>query len=180
MNGRTASLGALAAATLGALAVAADRVLAGRDRDEVPPVDTFVVVDAPPARVWDVLADVPGQPRWMTDLKRVDLLDPPPVRAGSRARGLVRILGVPIADPVTITAFEPPAHFAIRHDGVFGGEGTIDLEPGADGRSTIVHWRERLVPPLLPNLAGRLERPLLRRVFQADLHRLRRLIEETA
>ncbi len=177
---RGATLGIATGSVLAGLAVAADRLLALGTSATIPAIETFVVVDAPPERVWDVLADVPGQPRWMTDLKRVELLDPPPVRAGTRARGLVRILGLPVPDPVTITAFEPPTRFAIRHDGAFGGDGTIELEPGADGRSTIVRWRERLVPPLLPQVTARLGRPLLRRVFQADLHRLRRLVEGPA
>ncbi|HEY3522461.1 MAG TPA: SRPBCC family protein [Candidatus Limnocylindrales bacterium] len=177
---RFAGIGVATAAALGSLAVATDRLLAARGARDDLPIDTFVVVDAPPADVWAVLADMPGQPRWMTDLKAVELLDPPPIRAGSRARGIVRILGIPVADPVTITAFDAPNRFAIRHDGLFAGDGTIELRPGADGRSTIVRWRERLVPPLLPHLAGRVQRPILRRVFQADLHRLRRLVERPA
>jgi uncharacterized membrane protein len=169
------SLGALAAlAAAGALAV--DRVLSRRGG--AGPIDTFVVVDAPAADVWAEVSDVPGQPRWMTDLRSVRLLDPGPVRVGSRAEGLVRILGIPVRDPVTITAFEPPRRFAIRHDGVFSGDGVIELDPGADGRSTIVRWRERLVPPILPGLGSLVGRPILRRVFQADLHRLRRLLEQ--
>jgi uncharacterized protein YndB with AHSA1/START domain len=158
------------------LAVVVDRLLRGRSSDGRP-IDTFVVVDAPIARVWAEVADVEGQPRWMTDLKSVRLLTPPPLESGSRAEGTVRILGVPVRDPVTITEFEPPRRFAIRHEGTFRGEGTLTLEPGADGCSTILRWRERLAPPLLPHLGALLQRPILRAVFQADLHRLRRLLE---
>ncbi len=158
------------------VAVVVDRLLAGQTPGGRS-VDTFVVVDAPIERVWAEVADVEGQPRWMTDLKSVRLLTPGPPGAGSRAEGTVRILGVLVRDPVTITEFEPPSRFAIRHDGAFRGEGTLTLEPGADGRSTILRWRERLVPPLLPHLGALIQRPILRAVFQADLHRLRRLIE---
>ncbi|HET7028705.1 MAG TPA: SRPBCC family protein [Candidatus Limnocylindrales bacterium] len=171
---RLLSLGALGVIA----AVVADRLL-GRRRATaaLAPIETFAVVDAPIERVWRTLADVEGQPRWMTDLKSVRLLDDGPVGAGSRAEGTVRILGIPVRDPVTITEFDAPTRFAIRHDGAFGGEGVMTLEPGADGRSTIVRWRERLVPPVLPHLAAVLQRPILRAVFQADLHRLRRLLE---
>jgi uncharacterized protein YndB with AHSA1/START domain len=166
--------------TLGAVAaVAADRFL-GRTGAGDRAIETFTVIDAPPERVWAELADVEGQPRWMADLKSVRLIDPAPVAEGTRAVGAVRILGVPVVDPVTITAFDVPRRFAIRHDGTFRGEGEITLEPGADGRSTIVRWRERLVPPVLPHLGATLQRPLLRAVFQADLHRLRRLLESGA
>jgi len=159
-------------------AAAIDRILGRHAAGAIAaPIESFVVIEAPISDVWSELANIEGQPRWMTDLKAVRLLTPPPVGLGTRAEGTVRILGVPVRDPVTVTAFEPPTRFAIRHEGRFSGEGTIDLEAGADGRSTIVRWRERLVPPLLPNLGALLQRPVLREVFQADLHRLRRLFE---
>lgn len=169
---RTAIAGTGAAVAV----VVADRLLALRSSG-AGPIETFVVVDAPIEEVWAQLADVERQPRWMADLKSVRILTPAPIGLGSRAEGTVRILGVPVRDPVTITAFDPPTRFAIRHDGTFRGEGGLTLESGADGCSTIVRWRERLVPPLLPHLGGFLQRPILRAVFQADLHRLRRLLE---
>ena len=76
-----------------------------------------------------------------------------------------------------MTAFEPPTRFAIRHEGLFTGGGLITLEPGADGTTTIVRWDETLVPPLLPELGALLQAPVLRPIFQADLHRLKRLVE---
>jgi len=78
---------------------------------------------------------------------------------------------------VEVTAFEPPTRFAIRHEGLFTGGGLITLEPGADGTTTIVRWDETLVPPLLPELGALLQAPILRSIFQADLHRLKRLVE---
>ena len=47
----------------------------------------------------------------------------------------------------------------------------------------IVLWdrrRETLVPPILPELGARVQAPLLTRVFQDDLHRLKRLVETGA
>jgi hypothetical protein len=125
--------------------------------------------------VWTVLADIPGQPRWMTDLKHVDLLDPPPVGVGTRAVGRVRVFGIAVDDPVTVTAWEPGSRFGIRHDGLFRGDGEITLEPSVDG--SVVRWSERLVAPVLPHLAGVVGGPILRRVFAADLERLRELVE---
>ena len=51
------------------------------------------------------------------------------------------------------------------------------LEPGADGTTTIVRWEERLEPPVLPDLGALLQAPILRAVFQADLERMKRLVE---
>jgi uncharacterized membrane protein len=167
---------------LGLLATAAawlvDRRLAERRVGALPaPIRSLVVVDAPIERTWAVLADVEGQPRWMHDLKSVRIDTPGPIGPGTRATGRVRILGITVEDPVEITEFEPPSRFAIAHEGLFTGSGLITLEPGADGTTTIVRWEEVLVPPVLPEVGALVMRPILGAVFQADLHRLARLVE---
>jgi uncharacterized protein YndB with AHSA1/START domain len=165
-----------AAAVLGAIGL--ERWLGyragGRDPD---PIRSFVVIDAPPERVWEELADIEGQPRWMRDMKEVRVLTSGPVGAGTRGEAHVRIFGIGVTDPVSVSAFDPPRRFAIRHEGAFKGGGEIRLEAGADGSSTIVRWDETLVPPLLPHVAAALQRPILGRIFQADLIRLRELLE---
>jgi uncharacterized membrane protein len=170
----------LAAVGLG-LAYVADRLLAARRGTASPrPIHTFVVIEAPIERVWDELADVEGQPRWMHEMKSVRMLTPDPLGVGSRGLAEVRILGIGVEDPVTITAFEPPRRFAIQHEGLFTGGGVIELTPGSDGRSTIVTWDETLVPPFLPELGAAIQRPILGAIFQADLHRFRELLETPA
>jgi uncharacterized membrane protein len=160
------------------LGFVADRLLAAR-RDGAPPapIRSFVVIDAPIQRVWDELADIEGQPRWMVEMKSVRMLTPDPLGVGSRGLARVRILGIGVEDPVTVTEFEPPRRFAIRHEGLFTGGGTIDLTPGSDGRSTIVTWDETLIPPVLPDLGAVIGRPILGSIFQSDLHRFRELLE---
>ena len=79
---------------------------------------------------------------------------PAPIGVGTRAEATVRVLGIPVADPVVIVAFEPPTRYAIRHLGLFEGDGLFTLEPGADGTTTIVRWEERLEPPVLPDLGA--------------------------
>jgi hypothetical protein len=113
----------------------------------------------------------------MTEMKAVRITTPGPVGVGTRGEADVRILGIGVSDPVEIVAFEPPHRFAIRHEGVFTGGGVIELQPGSDGRSTIVMWDETLVPPILPELGALVGRPILGAIFQADLHRFRELLE---
>jgi uncharacterized membrane protein len=177
----TARLVALALLLAPAAALALDRWLGAR-RGTNPPLamDMLAVVDAPIEDTWAVVSDVPRQPEWMHDMKRVTIETPGPVRPGTRAEATVRILGIAVSDPVEIAELEPPRRFAVRHDGRFTGEGVITLEPGADGTTTIVRWRERLVPPILPELGARVQAPILTRVFQDDLHRLKRLVETGA
>jgi hypothetical protein len=158
-----------------------DRLLAARAGDAAPePVRTEVAIRAPLERVWEVLADVEGQPRWMTDLKSVRMLTPPPIGVGTRAEGDIRIFGMAALDPITITVFEPPRRFAIRHEGRFTGEGMIALESGPADGTTIARWTETIVPPYLPHLSRLALTPVLRLVFQRDLDNLRDLIETGA
>lgn len=162
----------------GVLGWVVDRALAARRGERPPdPIHSTVEINAPIERVWETLTDVEGQPRWMRDLKAVRLLTPAPIGIGTTAEGEVRIFGMQTVDPITVTSFEPPRRFAIRHEGRFSGEGVIELEPGSGGRTTIVRWDETLVPPQLPHLSSAALRPILERVFAADLERLRTLVE---
>lgn len=166
-------------ATAGAAlaAIGLERWLAARQADGPPAIRTFVVIDASPERVWAELADIEGQPRWMREMKEVRLLTPAPVGVGTRGEATVRIFGIAVTDPVTVTEFDPPRRFGIRHEGTFAGSGVIELEPGVDGTSTILRWEETLIPPLLPHLGAAVQRPILERIFQDDLGRLRDLLE---
>jgi uncharacterized membrane protein len=160
------------------VAIVLDRRLAARRGARPPaPISTLVVVDAPVERTWAVLADIPLQPEWMHDMKRVEILTPGPTGVGTRGSATVRIFGIAVTDPVEVTEFEPPRRFAIRHEGLFTGGGLITLEPGAGNATTIVRWDETLVPPILPELGALLQAPVLRAIFQADLHRFKRLVE---
>ncbi len=171
---------ALATAGVG-LAWGVDRWLGGRQRPDdgvatPDPIRSSIEIGAPIERVWIRLAEVERQPEWMHDLKWVHLLTPGALGVGSRAEGLVRILGIGVRDPVEVTEFLPPHDYAIRHDGPFRGSGVFRLEALDDGRTRIT-WDETLVPPILPNLIGLIQAPLLGRIFQADLERLREQLE---
>ena len=171
--------GALRLALVGAgIGYALDRVLSNQSGGADPdPIESMIVIDAPIERVWAEVADVEGQPRWMQEMKAVRLLTPGPVGVGTVGEADVRIFGISVTDPVQITEFEPPHRFAISHEGSFTGRGLITLESGADGTTTIVRWEERLVPPLLPHLGALMMTPTLGAIFQADLARLKELVE---
>ena len=167
------------AALGGVTLVAIDRLLRRRrGRATIAPLRMLVVVDAPLERTWALVADVPRQPEWMHEMKAVAVVDPLPLRVGSRAEATVRILGIAVTDPVVVTDITPPTRYAIRHEGLFRGEGVLTLEAGATGETTIVRWEETLIPPLLPDLGAVLQAPILRAIFQADLVRLKALVEQ--
>jgi uncharacterized protein YndB with AHSA1/START domain len=171
--------GALRLALVGAgIGYALDRILSKRtDGAEPDPISSMIVIDAPIERVWTEVADIEAQPRWMHEMKAVRLLTSGPIGVGTKGEADVRIFGIQVSDPVTITEFEPPHRFGISHEGSFSGRGLITLEPGADGSTTIVRWDERLVPPVFPHLGALVMAPTLGAIFQADLVRLKELVE---
>jgi Polyketide cyclase / dehydrase and lipid transport len=171
---RAAGLGIAAAAA----AFALDRWLAARRGTAPPtPLRMLAVVDARIAATWSVLADIPLQVEWMREMKQVTVITPGPVGIGTRGTAIVRVFGIPVPDPVEVVEFEPPTRYAIRHHGVFAGSGTITLEAGADGTTTIVRWEEALRPVVLPELGSRIAGLVLQPIFQADLLRFGRLVE---
>ncbi|MBA2755901.1 MAG: SRPBCC family protein [Chloroflexi bacterium] len=164
---------------LGAVvAVVAEAVLRRRAAGRAPePIQLLAVIDAPIEDVWSELIDIEGQPRWMHDMKSVRMEAPGAATVGSRGEATVRMFGIAVTDPVTVTVLEPPTRFGIAHEGVFSGGGTFDLTGGADGTTTIVRWEEILQPPILPHLAALITAPVFRHIFQADIGRFKAIVE---
>jgi Polyketide cyclase / dehydrase and lipid transport len=150
-------------------------VLAGQALIES--IHSEVVVRATIERTWEVLADIPGQLRWMTEMKSVQVLTPGPVRVGTQSVAFVRVLGVRVRDPIEVTAWDPPRRYAISHNGVVKGEGEIELTPGDVPETTRVTWDETLIAPLFPHLGGMAFRAIFGPIFQADLETFARIVE---
>lgn len=143
-----------------------------------PVMKMVIAIDAPIDEVWRVVADVERQPTWMSEMKSVRVLTPGPVRVGTRGEADVRIFLVGMVDTVEVDVFEPPTRFGIRHVGTYSGEGRIVLEALGAGR-TLVRWDERMVPPAFPHVGQLVQKPILGAIFQADLERLKELVESS-
>ncbi len=159
--------------------VAAERwlasVIASGDGPD-PTMKMAIAIDAPIDAVWEAVSDIERQPLWMREMRSVRLLTAGPVGIGTRGEADVRIFLVGVVDPVEIDRYDPPVAFGIRHVGVFAGSGRIGLE-ALDARRTLVRWDEQLVPPIFPNLGQLLQKPILGAIFQADLERLKEMVE---
>jgi uncharacterized protein YndB with AHSA1/START domain len=142
-----------------------------------PRMHMEILINAPLPRVWEYASDVKRQPEWMHEMKRVEMITPGPIKVGSRGRATVRIFGISTTDDVVITRLEPPHAFGIRHEGKFTGEGLLEFSAASE-QQTLIRWMEYLRPPIFPMLAGFLQRPILRRIFQSDLRHLKEILEE--
>lgn len=150
--------------------------LVARGEGPDPVMKMAITIGAPVDEVWDVVSDIERQPLWMEEMKAVRLRSPGPVGVGTRGEADVRIFLVGVVDPVEVDVYDPPLRFGIRHVGTFAGEGRITLE-AIDARRTLVRWDEHLVPPLFPHLGQLLQKPVMGAIFQADLERLREIVE---
>ena len=159
--------------------VAAERwlgsVIASGDGPD-PAMKMAIAIDAPIDAVWEAVSNIERQPLWMREMRSVRLLTAGPVGIGTRGEADVRIFLVGVVDPVEIDQYDPPVAFGIRHVGIFAGSGRIALE-ALDARRTLVRWDERLVPPVFPNLGQLVQKPILGAIFQADLERLKEMVE---
>ena len=81
-------------------------------------------------------------------------------------------------DVMEITEWEPPRVMGVHHSGVVTGTGRFTLEP-LDGARTEFTWDEELrFPWYLGARAGAVAaQPVLRRVWRANLDRLRQRVE---
>jgi len=144
-----------------------------------PEINLTIEIAAPRSVVWAYASDIARQPEWMHEMKRVEMLTPPPVQPGSRGRATVRIFGISTTDDVVITQFDPPSTFAIRHEGKFVGEGLLRFT-SIDESHTRIDWMEYLRPPLFANIGGFVQRPILGAIFRSDLRHLKRILEESS
>jgi hypothetical protein len=142
-------------------------------------LDLRIFIRATPEQVWEVLADLEGQKRWMVDLRRLDITSEQRSGLGTEVDVTSELFGIPLVkDKMLITAWEPPYRFDVKHVGAFTGYGSFMLEPVADG--TVFTWIEEFKPPLwkLGELGFSLVvGPHLRSVFRRSMDNVRKLSE---
>jgi hypothetical protein len=117
-------------------------------------ISTTTEIDAPPARVWSVLVDLPAYSEWNPFIVEA---------SGTLAVGstLTLRMALPGREPMTITprllVVEPGHELRWKGrlwiPGLFDGEHAFVLTPLDDGRTRLDHW-ERFAGLLLPIAKG--------------------------
>jgi uncharacterized protein YndB with AHSA1/START domain len=140
-------------------------------------ITTAVQIDAPPDRVWPLLADLGGHGQWMADVRSIEFETAKLSGLGTRMRIHTQVGPLFTQDRVEVTAWEEGRRIAIAHLGAVQGTGEFLLE-GDDQRSRFV-WAEELHFPwyLGGPLGELLARPLLSRIWRSNLGRLKQRAE---
>ena len=144
-------------------------------------VEVSVHIEEPAERVWSVLADWEGQPRWMQDARSVEVVGEQRTGSGVRLRVATDIAaGIVVSDEMVTTEWEPHRVIGVRHTGwLIRGVGAFELEPTPHG--TLFTWWEEIDPPLGPlgDVATSIAVvPFVRRVFRRSLAALKQLCEQ--
>ena len=136
-------------------------------------LDVMVTIDAPPAQVWAVLADVERWPEWTASMRRVQPLDPGAFGVDSRAH-----IRQPRLLPMVwrVTDFEPRRGFAWETRGL-GATTVADHRLVADDRhGTTVMLTVRQTGPLA-RLFSPWTAKLVRRYLEMEAQGLKRRCE---
>ena len=144
-------------------------------------VEVRVHIDRPVEHVWAVLVDWEGQPRWMQDARRVEVLSEHRTGSGVRLRVATDIAaGIVVTDEMVTTEWEPQRVIGVRHTGwLIKGTGAFELEPVSGG--TVFTWWEEIDPPLGAlgeAVTAAVVVPFVRRVFRRSLAALKVLCEQ--
>jgi uncharacterized protein YndB with AHSA1/START domain len=137
-------------------------------------------LDAAPAKVWAAIEDISTHVDWMRDAVDIRFTGDQRVGLGTEFESLTRVGPLQTNDVLRVVEWDPGRVMAIEHRGAVTGTGRFELFPaGRFGERTEFVWTERLTYPWwMGGAAGELaSRPILARIWRANLHHLRRIVE---
>jgi len=137
-----------------------------------------VDIDAPPERVWAVVAeDVKNAPKWTTYLDRVDKLDAEPPGKGTRYRYHLDLPGTRVTLEVEQDVYQKPKRCAGRFiKGPLKGTWTYTYSLRKDGTTRLTYEMEYELTGLL-RFAGGLLGPQYAAGIHKNMESLKRYVE---
>ena len=134
-------------------------------------------IQAPPAAVWDRIEDIATHTEWMREAVAIRFTSPTKSGVGTTFDCDTRVGPFRLTDRMEVTAWEAGRLMGIRHAGLVTGEGRFELRPFATGTRFV--WTEVLRFPWWQGgpVTGFVAGAVLRRIWKANLSRLRDLVE---
>jgi uncharacterized protein YndB with AHSA1/START domain len=145
----------------------------------VPRFEQEVVIARPPADVFAYLTDLRNLPEWQGSVVEIRPDEPGPLREGARFTEVRRVAGKRIESRLEVETLVPERELALR---VASGPvpGTVRHLLEAAGDATRLRVLGELAGGGLRGLAGPLLERAARREAQADLRRLKQVLERGA
>ena len=128
-------------------------------------VEANVVINRPPAQVFDFVADFEKVPRWNAQLLRVRRIASRPDEIGAvydiEARAMKRGTEMVVKGTVSVTAYEPPSRigFAFSRFGPLAPSGSFTFEPVEGGTRVVyradlnLRWPFKLISTYLTQMS---------------------------
>lgn len=135
-----------------------------------------------PAAVFAELVALDRYPQWLiaTGVTAIEVLDPGPLRAGSRLRIAQSVAGRATTLEGSVTAFEPDRQFALQAKDREGIKVGIRAAVEPDGASTLLRWSLRADLPLRYRMFEGMVAPQARRAAALDIESFKRRLESVA
>ena len=141
-------------------------------------VDATIDIGATPSQVWDVIADYAADQRWRKGLTEMTPEPPGPPAVGTRVHEVGRTAGRAFTNDCTVTRVDAGVSYEFEGTGTNGDfSGRRAVQAAAGGTTTFTYAVE-LHPPGVAGLLAPLLSPFIRSGMQADLRRLKALLEE--
>jgi hypothetical protein len=133
----------------------------------------------PVAEVFAALIDLEHYPAWLiaSGITRVEPLDPPPLRAGSRLRISQTVAGRSTVLDGQVTVLAPDAAFGLRGKDPEGISVEIGTVLAPDALATRLRWSLRIGLPFRYRLFESMVAPQARQAATLDLEKFRLRLE---
>jgi len=131
-------------------------------------------IEASPAAVWSEVGHIDRHVEWMADAVEVRFRGRQRSGVGTEFASLTRVGPLRANDVAVVTEWEPRRAMGIVHRGVVTGTGRFTLRRKRGDRTRFC-WEERLrFPWWMGGVVGeRVGKPVLRRIWRANLRRLK-------
>ena len=129
-------------------------------------------------QVWQTVESIESHVKWMADAESITFATDHHAGVGTEFDCLTRVGPFTTVDRMRVTEWEPQRVMGIEHRGVVTGSGRFTLRAAPAGITEFCWDEELRFPAWLGGAIGeRAGRPVLMRIWRANLRRLRALAE---
>jgi uncharacterized protein YndB with AHSA1/START domain len=136
-------------------------------------------IDASPAEVWPLVADIEGHARWQVDVRAIRFTSSTTRGVGATYLCDTRLGPIRMRIPMEVVEWKEGKAIAVCYEGALSGGGRISLKRRRKGRRTTVTWDAKIrLPWWLGGPVGAMATvQLLRLVWRANFKNLEAVVK---